>query len=85
MLVVGDRQHRTLIECVGPDADLAGQVGERQDVGGAVAVADVDDPLHGQAVSQRVQNAHEYRYISIDSIARAEDASTRSGRSVVPS
>jgi len=33
-------------------ADLAGQIRERQGVRGAVAVADVDDPLHAPLVAR---------------------------------
>ena len=47
VLVVGDRQHGPLVERIGPHPDVAGQVSERERVGSAVAVADVDDAFHG--------------------------------------
>ncbi len=51
MLGVGHRQDRAEVQSVGPDADLAGQLGEGERVGGAVAVADVDDALHAPGVA----------------------------------
>ena len=51
VLGVADREQRALVERVGPHADLAGQIGERERVGGAVAVADMDDAFHAALVS----------------------------------
>src|SRR5215468_11206971 len=53
VLRIGDREQRALIEGIGPHADLTGEIGERERIGGAFAVADVDDRLHAPGVAAR--------------------------------
>jgi hypothetical protein len=48
VLGVGDREERAFVERVGPDADFAGEIRARKDVGRAIAVADVNDALPGR-------------------------------------